>query len=203
MYWYLLNTVQWLFDFKQFDWFGGHRLSAHIQVIDYICIGGRIWWIRQTSCQREADGGHGWKTELGIIWYRDKEGRNDISLQWGISRFGWKFPQVSTKAALSLPQHSASNRLNVCLLQNCCAFLNTRHLRCCLPKTSTVAVSIFLCHERYSCTNIHVQITKLILVCENNLKSESTQRFKFWLSRYPGRPGSRGDFGPTLKSRYW
>ena len=31
----LLNTVQWLFDFKQFDWFGGHRLSAHILVIDY------------------------------------------------------------------------------------------------------------------------------------------------------------------------
>ena len=30
------NTVQWLFDFKQFDWFGGHRLSAHILVIDYI-----------------------------------------------------------------------------------------------------------------------------------------------------------------------
>ena len=32
----LLNTVQWLFDFKQFDWFGGHQLSAHILVIDYI-----------------------------------------------------------------------------------------------------------------------------------------------------------------------
>ena len=32
----LLNTVQWLFDFEQFDWFGGHRLSAHILVIDYI-----------------------------------------------------------------------------------------------------------------------------------------------------------------------
>ena len=32
----LLNTVQWLFDFKQFDWFGGHRLSAYILVIDYI-----------------------------------------------------------------------------------------------------------------------------------------------------------------------
>ena len=31
-----LNTVQWVFDFKQFDWFGGHRLSAHILVIDYI-----------------------------------------------------------------------------------------------------------------------------------------------------------------------
>ena len=32
----LLNTVQWLFDFKKFDWFGGHQLSAHIPVIDYI-----------------------------------------------------------------------------------------------------------------------------------------------------------------------
>ena len=32
----LLNTVQWLFDFKQFDWFGGHRLSAHILVTAYI-----------------------------------------------------------------------------------------------------------------------------------------------------------------------
>ena len=32
----LLNTVQWLSDFKQFDWFSGHRLSAHILVIDYI-----------------------------------------------------------------------------------------------------------------------------------------------------------------------
>ena len=32
----LLNTVQWLFDFKQFDWFGGHRLSAHILMIDCI-----------------------------------------------------------------------------------------------------------------------------------------------------------------------
>ena len=32
----LLNTVKWLFDFKQFDWFGGHRLSAHILMIDYI-----------------------------------------------------------------------------------------------------------------------------------------------------------------------
>ena len=32
----LLNTVQWLFDFEQFDWFGGHRLSAHILVIDYV-----------------------------------------------------------------------------------------------------------------------------------------------------------------------
>ena len=49
---------------------------------------------------------------------------------------------------------------------------------------------------------IHVQVTKWVLVCENNLKSESTQRFKFWLTRYPGRPGSRGDFGPVLKSRY-
>ena len=29
-------TFQWLFDFKQFDWVGGHRLSAHILVIDYI-----------------------------------------------------------------------------------------------------------------------------------------------------------------------
>ena len=32
----ILSTVQWLFDFKQFDWFGGHWLSAHILVIDYI-----------------------------------------------------------------------------------------------------------------------------------------------------------------------
>ena len=32
----LLNTVQWLFDFKQFDWFAGHRLPAHILEIDYI-----------------------------------------------------------------------------------------------------------------------------------------------------------------------
>ena len=33
---YFKNTVQGLFDFKQFDWFGGHRLSAHILVINYI-----------------------------------------------------------------------------------------------------------------------------------------------------------------------
>ena len=31
-----LNTVQWLIDFKQFGWFGGHRLSTHLLVIDYI-----------------------------------------------------------------------------------------------------------------------------------------------------------------------
>ena len=38
-HWYyglLLNTVQWLFDSKQFDWFGGDWLSAHILVVDYI-----------------------------------------------------------------------------------------------------------------------------------------------------------------------
>ena len=44
---------------------------------------------------------------------------------------------------------------------------------------------------------VHVQVTKWVLFYENNLKSESTQRFKFWLSRYPGRPGLSGDFGPT------
>ena len=31
----VIIKVQWLFDFKRFDWFGGHRLSAHILVIDY------------------------------------------------------------------------------------------------------------------------------------------------------------------------
>ena len=36
VYMILLNTVQWLFNFKQFDWFGGHRLSAHeYSSIDY------------------------------------------------------------------------------------------------------------------------------------------------------------------------
>ena len=49
---------------------------------------------------------------------------------------------------------------------------------------------------------MHSQVTKWVLVCQNNLKSESTRRFKFWLSCYPGRPGSTGDFGPALKSRY-
>ena len=32
----LLNTVQWLFNFKQFHWFGGHQLSAHILVRLYM-----------------------------------------------------------------------------------------------------------------------------------------------------------------------
>ena len=36
LYCLLLNTVQWLFDFKQFDWFGGHRLTARILLNDYI-----------------------------------------------------------------------------------------------------------------------------------------------------------------------
>ena len=30
----ILNTLQRLFDFKKFDWFGGHWLPAHILVID-------------------------------------------------------------------------------------------------------------------------------------------------------------------------
>ena len=36
VYIHFKNTAQWLFDFKQFDCFGCHRLSAHILVIDYI-----------------------------------------------------------------------------------------------------------------------------------------------------------------------
>ena len=32
----LCGINEWLFDFKQFDWFGGHWLSVHILVIDYI-----------------------------------------------------------------------------------------------------------------------------------------------------------------------
>ena len=32
----LLNTVKWLFNFKQLDWFSGRRLSADSLVIDYI-----------------------------------------------------------------------------------------------------------------------------------------------------------------------
>ena len=32
----ILHTVHWLICFKQFDWFGGHRLSAHILVIGHI-----------------------------------------------------------------------------------------------------------------------------------------------------------------------
>ena len=36
-YYLLLNTVQWLFDIKQFDCFFGHQLSAHILVIDCLC----------------------------------------------------------------------------------------------------------------------------------------------------------------------
>ena len=31
-----LNTVEWLFNFKQLDWFSGHRLSGDSLVIDYI-----------------------------------------------------------------------------------------------------------------------------------------------------------------------
>ena len=45
---------------------------------------------------------------------------------------------------------------------------------------------------------IHAQVTKWVLVCENHLKSENTRRFKFWMSRYPGRPGSRDDLESTL-----
>ena len=77
-------------------------------------------------------------------------------------------------------------------------------LRGCLPKSGTVVVGLKLHFFSFfnAMKGIHVQVTKWVSVCENNLKYESTQRFKFWLSRYPGRPGSRGGFGPTLKSRY-
>ena len=32
----LLNTVQWLFDFKQFDWFGGHQLHISSYSSDWL-----------------------------------------------------------------------------------------------------------------------------------------------------------------------
>ena len=36
---------------------------------------------------------------------------------------------------------------------------------------------------------IHVQVLKSVFVCENVLKHENTQQFKFLLFRYPGRTG--------------
>ena len=82
-------------------------------------------------------------------------------------------------------------------------FKSKNSLRGCLPKGGTVVVGLKLQFFFIFCAmkGIQVQVTKWVLVCENNLKCESTQRFKFWLSRYQGRPGSRRDFGPFLKSR--
>ena len=64
-----------------------------------------------------------------------------------------------------------------------------------LPRTVVVGLNFLVSSFFCAMKGIHVKVAKWVLVCENNLKSESTRRFTFW-------PGSRGDFGPTLKSRY-
>ena len=72
-----------------------------------------------------------------------------------------------------------------------------RSLRGRLPKSGTGRRRFEFINFISFCAmkGIHVQVTKRVLVCENNLKWESTRRFKFWLSRYPGRPVQRVIWG--------
>ena len=62
-------------------------------------------------------------------------------------------------------------------LQNLSTYKQGQWLRGCLPKTGTVAVGLKLHIFSFFCAmkGIHVQVTKWVLVFENNLKSESTQ----------------------------
>ena len=119
------------------------------------------------------------KRNVGICWAKNLTGLNwtqHVPTSWNIARHG-----VQTNATCCV-QHVAFV---------CTGLL--RALRGCLPKSGTVVVGFETSILFIFCAmkGIHVQVTKWVLVCENNLKCESTQRFKFWLSRYPGRPGSR------------